>query len=170
MNKKQLPNYAHREYTQESVFLTDIHLMAVLLSASYEKVGQKPMVEVENALQTAVTNQEASIKSRFDVTNVEEKFVKQYKGQYLKQFEDVFGKKIPISDIKLERELQAFYATQPPLSLSNKDDLVSVVNQAFIALGISETVDEEVAYTLVQHSSLGTMYPQWEAMVRFMEE
>ncbi len=169
LNKKQLPNYAHREYTQESVFLTDLHLTAVLLSASYEKVGQKPMAEVENALQTAVTNQEASIKSRFDVANVEEKFLKQYKGQYLKQFEDVFGSKVSISDIKLERELQAFYAAQPPLSLSNKDDLVSVVNQAFVTLGISETVDEEVAYTLAQHSSLGTMYPQWEAMVRFIE-
>lgn len=169
LSKKQLPSYAHREYTQESVFLTNLHLLAVLLSASYENVRQKPMAEVENALQTAVTNQEASIRSRFDVVNVEEKFVKQYRGQYLKQFENVFGSKFSISDIKLERELQAFYAAQPTLNLSNKDDLVAIVNQAFVALGISETVDEEVAYTLAQHSSLSTMYPQWEAMVRFME-
>ena len=169
LGKKQLPNYTHREYTQESVFLTDLHLLAILLSASYEKVGQKPLAEVENALQTALTSQEATIRARFDAANIDDKFVKQYRGQYLKQFDEVFGRKDKTSDIQLERELQTFYASQPTVNLSNKDDLVAVVNQAFITLGLSETVDESVAYTLAQHSSMGTMYPQWAAMVRFME-
>ena len=169
LNKKQLSNYTHREYTQESVFLTDLHLLAVLLSASYEKVGQKPLVDVENALRIALTNQEATIRTRFDAANIDDRFVKQYRGQYLKQFDDVFGRKVNVSDITLERDLQTYYAAQSPVNLSNKDDLVAVINQAFITLGISETVDESVAYTLAQHSSMGTMYPQWEAMVRFME-
>lgn len=170
LDKKQLPNYAHREYTQESVFLTDLHLLAVLLSASYEKVGQKSLAEVETALQTAMTNQEAVIRARFEAANIDDKFVNQYRGRYLKQLEDVFGRKVNVNDITLERDLQAYYAAQPPANLSNKDDLVAVVNQAFVTLGISETVDESVAYTLAQHSSMGTMYPQWEAMVKFMEE
>jgi len=169
LNKKQLPNYAHREYTQESVFLTDLHLLAVLLSASYEKVGQKPLTEVEAAVQKAMTNQEAVIRARFEAVIIDDRFVKQYRGQYLTQFYDVFGRKVNVSDIALERELQSYYAAQPFVNLSNKDDLVAVVNQAFLGLGISETVDESVAYTLAQHSSMGTMYPQWEAMVKFME-
>ena len=170
LNKKQLSNYAHHEYTQESVFLTDLHLLAVLLSASYEKVRQKPLAEVETALQAAMTNQEAVIRGRFDASSIDDRFVKQYRGQYLKQFEDVFGRKFNVSDISLERALQSYYSAQPPVNLSNKDDLVAVVNQAFVTLGISETVDESVAYTLAQHSTMGTMYPQWVAMVKFMEE
>lgn len=170
LNKKQLPNYAHHEYTQESVFLTDLHLLAVLLSASYEKVGQKPLSEVETALQTAMTNQETVIRARFDAASIDDRFVKQYRGQYLSKFDDVFGRKDNVSDITLERDLQAYYAAQPPVKLSKKDDLVAVVNQAFVTLGISETVDESVAYTLAQHSTMGTMYPQWRVMVRFMEE
>lgn len=170
LNKKQLPNYAHHEYTQESVFLTDLHLLAVLLSESYEKVGQKPSAEVETALQAAMTNQEAVIRARFEAANIDDTFVKRYRGQYLKHFDDVFGRKVNVSDIPLERDLQAYYAAQPPVNLSNKDDLVAVVNQAFVTLGIPETVDESVAYTLAQHSTMGTMYPQWVAMVRFMEE
>ena len=168
-SKKQLPNYAHREYTQESVFLTDLHLLAVLLSASLEKVGKKHLAEVENALQSALTNQGPIIKARFDAASIDDKFVKLYRGQYLKQFNDVFGIKDNISDINLEHELQAYYAAQPTVNLSNKDDLVAVINQALAVLGIAETVDEGIAYTLAQHSSLGLMYPQWEAMVKFME-
>lgn len=168
-SKKQLPNYAHREYTQESVFLTDLHLLAVLLSASYEKVGKKPLSEVETALQTALAAQESVIRARFDSASTDEIFVQQYKGQYLKQFNDVFGWKINITDIKLEHDLQAYYAAQPAVNLSNKDDLVAVVNQALATLGIKEIVDEGIAYTLAQHSSIGLMYPQWEAMVKFLE-
>lgn len=170
LEKKQLPNYAHKEYTQESVFLTDMHLLAVLLSASYESVGDKPLAEVESVLEKAVRDREASLKTRFDAANVDDSFVKQYKGRYLKKFEAVFGRKENISDINLERELQAYYSSQPPVNLSCKDDLVAVVNQALSTLGIQETVDESVAYILVQHSSAGTMYPQWEEMVRFIEQ
>ena len=171
LNKKQLPNFTHREYTQEAVFLTDLHKLAVLLSASYDKVGRKPLDDVEKALQDAVNNQEEAIKSRFDSAKVDDTFVKQYRGQYLKPLETVFGRKSlnRVSDIQLERDLQAHFSRQPLPNLSNKDDLVAVVNHAFVALGITDTVDESVAYTLVQHSSLGTMYPQWEAVVRFME-
>lgn len=170
LNKKKLPNYAHREYTQESVFLTDLHLLAVLLSESYEKVGQKPLVEVEKALQTALANQEVSIRSRFDANSIDHNFVQQYKGQYLQPLDNVFGKKITVHDITLERELHKYFAAQPTVNLSNKDDLVAVVNQTFASLGISEIVDESIAYTLAMHSNLGTMYPQWEAMVKFMGE
>ena len=169
LNKKQLPNFTHQEYTQESVFLTDLHLLATLLSESYEKVGQKPLGDVENALQAALTNQETVIRQRFASENIDDKFVKQYKGQYLKQFDDVFGRRINVSDISLERDLQAYYTAQTPASLSNKDDLVAVVSRAFVSLGIAESVDESVAYTLAQHSSMGRMYPQWTQMVKFME-
>ncbi|KWW31942.1 MAG: SMC domain-containing protein [bacterium P3] len=168
-DKKSLPNYAHKEYTQESVYLTDLHLLAVLLSVSIEAVGLKPLADVETALQTAMTAQEVVIKSRFDSARLDEQFVKQYKGMYLEKLDKVFGCKVATSDIKLEHELQAYYEAQPAVRLSNKEDLVTVVNQALATLGISETVDESIAYTLAQHSSLGTMYPQWEEMVKFME-
>lgn len=169
LNKKFLPNYSHREYTQESVFLTDLHLMAILLSESYEEVGQKLIEEVETALQASMAVQESIIRSRFDSSCVDEAAVKQYKGQYLEKFDKVFGSKVAISDIKVERELQTYYSTQPASKLSNKDDLVEVVNRALGTLGIAITVDESVAYTLAQHSTLATMYPQWRDMVRFME-
>lgn len=74
------------------------------------------------------------------------------------------------SDINLERGLQAYYSAQPAVCLSNKVDLVEVVNNALLSLGIAETVDEGIAYTLVNHSGIGKMYPQWEAMVRFVEQ
>ena len=170
LSKKQLPNYTHREYTQESIFLTDIHLLAVLLSESFESVAEKPLAEVEMALQGAVKAQEPAIRARFGSDNVDDKFVKQYRGRYLKKFEEVFGLKDAVSDINLERDLQTFYSAQPIVNLSNKEDLIGVVSQALSTLGISETVDESVAYTLAQHSSAGTMYPQWEEMVRFIEQ
>lgn len=169
LNKKRLPNYAHKEYTQESVFLTDIHLLAVLLSASMEAVGDKSLADVEMALQTAMTAQTVVIRSRFDSSHVNEPFVKQYKGMYLDKLVKVFGYRVAAGDIKLEHDLQDYYQTQPAERLSNKEDLVAIVNQALATLGISETVDESIAYTLAEHSSIGTMYPQWEAMVRFME-
>ena len=65
--------------------------------------------------------------------------------------------------------MQSFYAAQPAAQLSNKDDLVEVVNRALEALKIVMTVDESVAYTLAQHSTMATMYPQWNDMVRFLE-
>lgn len=169
LHKKLLPNYSHREYTQESVFLTDLHLMAILLSDSYEEMGQRPLEEVEAALQASMTVQESIIRSRFNADCVADAAVKQYKGQYLEKFDKVFGRKVNVSDIKLERELQSFYAAQPAAQLSNKDDLVEVVNRALEALKIVMTVDESVAYTLAQHSTVATMYPQWNDMVRFLE-
>lgn len=169
LNKKRLPNYAHKEYTQESVFLTDIHLLAGLLSASMEAVGDKSLADVEKALQTAMTAQTVVIRSRFDSSHVNEPFVKQYKGMYLDKLVNVFGYRVAAGDIKLEHDLQDYYKTQPAERLSNKEDLVAVVNQALTTLGIPETVDESIAYTLAEHSSIGTMYPQWEALVRFME-
>lgn len=169
LNKKLLPSYSHKEYTQESVFLTDLHLMAVLLSESYEEIRQKPLEEVEAALQASMAIQEPIIRSRFDSCCVDEAAVKQYKGQYLEKFDKVFGSKVAIGDIKLERELQAYYSTRPAVQLSNKDDLVEVVNRAMETLGIAMTVDESVAYTMAQHSTMATMYPQWRDMVRFME-
>ena len=170
LNKKQLPNYAHKEYTQESVFLTDVHLLAILLSECVDAVGEKPLLDVEDALQRALTAQESFISDRFDARKIDNQFVQRYKGQYLSKLETVFGRKDNISDIDLERKLQAYYAAQPPLSLSGKDDLVAVVNHAFETLGISNTVDEGIAYTLALHSGVGRMYPQWEAMVSFMEQ
>lgn len=170
LNKKQLPNYAHKEYTQESVFLTDVHLLAILLSDCFDAVGEKPLLDVEDALQRALTAQESFISDRFDARKIDNQFVQRYKGQYLSKLETVFGRKDNISDIDLERKLQAYYAAQPPLSLSGKDDLVAVVNHAFETLGISDTVDEGIAYTLALHSGVGRMYPQWEAMVSFMEQ
>lgn len=170
LNKKQLPNYAHKEYTQESVFLTDVHLLAILLSDCFDAVGKKPLLDVEDALQRALTAQESFISARFDARKIDNQFVQRYKEQYLSKLETVFGRKDNISDIDLERKLQAYYAAQPPLSLSGKDDLVAVVNHAFETLGISDTVDEGIAYTLALHSGVGRMYPQWEAMVRFMEQ
>jgi len=169
MNKKLLPNYSHREYTQESVFLTDFHLMAILLAKSYEEVGHNPIDEVETALQESMVVQESIIRSRFDSNCVDEAAVKQYKGQYLEKFNKVFGSKVAIGDIKLERELQAYYSMQPASKLSNKDDLVEVINRALGILGIAMTVDESVAYTMAQNSTLATMYPQWKDMVSFLE-
>lgn len=170
LKRKLLPNYAHREYTQESVFLTDIHLLAVLLSASCSLVGEKPLAEVEDVLRMAVSEQTEVIRSRFAPANVDDRFVKQYRGRYLKKFEDVFGRRESIGDIPLERELQAFYTTQPTVNLSSKEDLVAVVNKALSSLGIPETVDEGIAYTLAQHSSVGTMYPQWTEVVGFIAQ
>lgn len=169
LNKKALPNYSHKEYTQESVFLTNFHLMAILLSSSYEEVNKRPLDEVEAALQASMSAQESIIRSRFDADCVADAAVKQYRGQYLDKFDMVFGSKVVVSDIKLERELQSFYADQPAAKLSNKDDLVDVVNRALGTLGIAMTVDESVAYTMAQHSTMAAMYPQWNDMVRFLE-
>lgn len=170
LNKKKLPNYSHKEYTQESVFLTDFHLLATLLSLSYEEVRRKNLEDVEAALQAAMTVQEQIIKSRFDTNCVGDTAVQQYKGQYLEKFDKVLGRKFSIRDINLERELQTYYSAQPASKLSNKDDLVKVVNRTLGTLGIAMTVDESVAYNLAQHSSISTMYPQWEKLVSFMEK
>lgn len=168
-DKKKLPNFALPLYTQETVLLTDLRLLALLLSNSFEEVKAKTLGEVESALQAALRNQEPVIRARYSNAQVENSFVQSYKGSYLKKFETVFDERITINDIDLLEQLRSYYASTPAIRLANKEDVVDVIRHAFTTLGIVLSIDEGVFYTLVQHSNSSTMYPQWNALVRFME-
>jgi len=54
--------------------------------------------------------------------------------------------------------------------LASKEDVIEVINNAFATLGINEQVDESVFYKLVQNNTTSTMYPQWNDVVRFLEQ
>ena len=168
-DKKKLPNFALPLYTQETVLLTDLRLLAVLLSNSFEEVKAKTLGEVERVLQSAVLNQEPVIRGRYDNAQVENNFVQNYKGSYLKKFETVFDERITINDIDLLEQLRNYYAATPAVNLASKKDVVEIINHAFASLGLALSVDESVFYTLVQHSNSSTMYPQWNALVNFLE-
>ena len=168
-DKKKLPNFALPVYTQETVFLTDLRILSVLLSKSFTKVSSKPLAAIETALRDALSKQETLIRQRFDASNIENSFVQQYKGSYLKKFDSVFNERININDITLLDKLRSYYADIPAVNLANKEDVLDVINTAFSSMEIGITVDESVFYTLVHNSDSTTMYPQWNELVRFME-
>lgn len=167
--KKRLPNFCLPLYTQETVFLTDLHLLARLLIESHDVLKGKELADLERALQMAVRSQEVAIRERYNQAHVNNQAVQQYKGRYLKKFETVFDETVKTSDIDLLEELRRYYATQPVLSLANKDDVLAVINHAASELGVALEVDESVFYTLAQHCTTATMYPHWNEMVRFLE-
>ena len=169
LRKKQLPNFALPLYTQETVFLTDLHMLAMLLSASYEAVATKSLEEVESALRSAMQIQESMISKRYETVQNDNHFIQEYKGCYLNKLNQVFSEHISISDIDLAANLQSYYDSQPAIHLANKDDVIAVVNKTFSDLGVDIVVDEDVFYCLLQHCTSATMYPQWEEMVKFIE-
>ena len=167
--KKKLPNFTYKLYTQETVLLTDLHLLALLLNASFEKLKGKSLAEVESALQTAVRNQEAQIRMRFLKKHEDQSFISFYTNAYLKKFNTYFEANVKINEIDISVHLRDYYAAQPTVNLANKEDVIDVINNAFTSLAIGEQVDEGVFYKLVQNSSSATMYPQWNDLVAFLE-
>jgi len=167
--KMRLPNFCLPLYTQETVFLTNLQLLARLLIESHDVLKGKELPDLERALQMALRNQEVEIRERYTQAHVDNKSVQQYKGMYLKKLEAVFEETVNTSDIDLLEELRRYYAAQPALNLAKKDDVLAVINHAASELGVALEVDESVFYTLAQHCTAATMYPQWNEMVRFLE-
>lgn len=170
LDKEKLPNYAHPLYTQESVFLTDLHLLALLLTESYDELKAKSMTDIEAALTTALQNHEDDIRKRWAENSENQQFVNAYKGMYLHKFNEKLGLRVNVPDLELSAALRMYYASLPVANLTNKEDVLAVINTAMETLCVGITVEEDAFYKLAQNSTTATMYPLWNDMVRFMEK
>lgn len=167
--KKKLPNMALPVYTQESILLNDVGILAQLLMR-YLKEDALKKIDVEHALQVAIESRRVVIKERYSDGKIDNGFVQEYKGMYIEKINKMLdnGRKIVVNDIDLRTRLIEYYDSVDPITLSTKEDVEAVINSALSALRINKSVDETIFYSLVEQSDRSTFYPEWERLVGFL--
>ena len=167
--KKKLPNMALPVYTQESILLSDVGILAQLLMR-YLKEDTLKKNDVEHALQAAIESRRVVIKERYSDGKIDNGFVQEYKGMYIEKINKMLdnGRKIVVNDIDLRTRLIEYYDSVDPITLSTKEDVEAVINSALSALRINKSVDETIFYSLVEQSDRSTFYPEWERLVGFL--
>ena len=167
--KKKLPNMALTVYTQESILLSDVGILAQLLMR-YLKEDALKKIDVEHELQVAIESRRVVIKERYSDGKIDNGFVQEYKGMYIEKINKMLdnGRKIVVNDIDLRTRLIEYYDSVDPITLSTKEDVEAVINSALSALRINKSVDETIFYSLVEQSDRSTFYPEWERLVGFL--
>jgi len=166
-SKMSLASFASNLYTQESILLSDYHITATLLCKKY---GLKnPVEKVIDDLRTESETQFSKIIA--ELSQLNNHFIQQYKGQYLEKMEDRLQIKTKVNDIDLEHQLQDFYKRQPIARIARKENVLDVVNSVLQKNGCSELFDVETSfYELVQCADATTMYEEWKDMICFMSK
>ena len=167
--KKHIDGFALPVYTQESVFISDIRVLSILLMRCL-KLSNITAPQMEEALQDAIEKQIVEIKSRYEDKEIDNEFVQSYKGCYLDKIEKISGKKIKTNDIDLQTKLKAFYNNQAPEKLADKNDVITIIQEALDKLNINKTIDESIFYALVENSDRSTIYDSWNQLIRSMEK
>ena len=167
--KKKLPNMALPVYTQESILLSDVGILAQLLMR-YLKEDALKKIDVEHELQVAIESRRVVIKVRYSDGKIDNGFVQEYKGMYIEKINKMLdnGRKIVVNDIDLRTRLIEYYDSVDPITLSTNEDVEAVINSALSALRINKSVDETIFYSLVEQSDRSTFYPEWERLVGFL--
>ena len=125
---------------------------------------------MEEALRDVIERQIVEIKNRYEDKKIDNDFVQNYKGCYLDKIEKISGKKIKTNDIDLQTKLKAFYNNQAPEKLADKNDVITIIQEALDKLNINKTIDESIFYALVENSDRSTIYDSWNQLIRFMEK
>lgn len=162
--KMSIASFSANLYTQESVLLSDFIITATLLCKRYrlestvEKVASDLQIESEKCCSAI----------KMELSNLENNFIQQYKGQYLEKMENRLQIKIKINDIDLARQLQDFYKTQFIARIAQKQNVSDIINAVLQKNGCLPIFDVETSfYELVQYADTSTLYEEWKRMISF---
>lgn len=169
MDKCNIPVFVANIYTQESILLTDLHILSSLLCKKY-KLGEDYVSPLFDALNSKCNELATALRNdRCDCRLVD--IVHQYEGQYIDQLNNYFDAKFKKDTASLTVEIHKYIAEQPVSKLAKKEDVERVINEAGKELNINFNFNiENDFYELVKLSSMGLIFKEWNEVVEFMSK
>ena len=153
-------------YTQESMLLTDVVMLARLLMKHY--ILALPSIDVLTiALSDAIAQFEKEKKASVSVDN---KFVQEYKSRYIQRMNDSLQTQINISDIDLEHALRAYVDSCPLYRLANKGDVEAVINRALQKVAPEHAYTQDDFPALVKLTDANDNFLMWQDLTQFLTD
>jgi AAA15 family ATPase/GTPase len=168
-SKFNISSYVAMLYTQESVLLTDLKKLALLLAKRYD-LTENQLQPLEDALANQCSQRLANLQTK-QLCNpeIERQRVKQYIGQYITPLNTLFGCNIKDNTLSVAQVLSAYYNTQPIHKLCTKFDVEEIINAAAIEAGLTFHFDVETDfYSLVTLADSSCMFDQWNKLTDFL--
>ena len=152
-------------YTQESMLITDLPMLARLLKRRYGfDVGNDDVIQV---LDKVVFEYEKEKKASIKVDNM---FIREYKGKYLQKMNKMLRTRIEISDIDLEHALKDYYDDCPLSKLADKKDVAEVINRALHIVAPEHTYTQDDFAALVKLTDANDNYLMWQELTQFLTD
>lgn len=168
-SKFKIKAYAANIYTQESVLLTDLRILAALLCRRYG-LKEEDVAHLEVALQEVCCKFLPSLRE-FDTECNQDKFTRQYKGQYIEKLNDLFGACIKGDILSLSHEIVSYFDKQSICKLAKKGDVERIINEAGLMVGHDFKFNIECDfYELAKKASDGFIFEIWKEIIAFMSE
>lgn len=153
-------------YTQESVLLTNLELLADLLIARYDLAIADHTMLI-SSLETAIQERLAIARKR---NTVDHNMVQRYKGSYVNKMNEQMGAGIKCNDVDLYREMEEYYAKLSFERLATKEDVAYVINSALQSVGLKETYDAEDCYSLARKTNWTHNFSIWKELINFLSD
>ncbi len=182
-SKYKIKSYCAPLYTQESVLMTDLKKLSILLKERY-KLNEEVLPLLEQALVNQCEKRLDGLRNSFlckDVNSEENPSVKkegdkftieqvnQYMGKYIKPLNMFFDAKINKDNLSLYKDLEAYYGLQPIYKLCRKNDVADIINTAFKAIGKDINFDIETDfYALAVLADSNRIFDVWNRITDFL--
>ena len=150
-------------YTQESMLLTDLSMLARLLERYYHI--EMPVDDITNALVTVTAAFEQEKRAALVMDN---KFIQEYKGKYIQKMNDSFKTEIKIADITLQQELKKYYDACPLYKLADKNDVFEVINRTLQIVAPDHSYTQEDFAELVKLTDANNNFKMWQELTQFL--
>lgn len=150
-------------YTQESVLLTDIKVLAKILQKRYALSEDTAIIIgiIDNAIQRQLLVAKARYK-------IDDNFIKEYRGMYLTKMKDNLKIDVRVGELELAHRLESFYQNAPLYKLATKQDVENVINETLSQLGSKDVYSTDDFYSLVQQTDAHFNFPLWQQMNEFL--
>ena len=184
LDKYGLRSFSHAGYyTQESVLLSNVETLAILLSG-YLKERNKNLrpstksyslvidiLQLQQDLRQAINDHVDSIMQRYASLN--DDYVRGYEGRYIDKIKRMVdqksGQQLTKQTIARKTELENFYHAQKPETMATKEDVLEIIRQALAAQNIDIEINEAIFYELQLQAHDSIMYPDWKELRKFLE-
>ena len=153
-------------YTQESILLTDVEMLARLLMRHYA-LSLPSIDDVTIALSGVIAQYEKEKKDSFNVNN---QFVQSYRGKYIDKMNESLQTQIRISDIDLEHEIKTYIYGCPLYKLADKDDVAEVINRTLQIIAPDKQYSQDDFYSLVKQTDANDNFALWKELSLFLTE
>ena len=167
-HKFQIKSHVAHLYTQESVLLTDLGLLAFLIARKFDFSEDKIPLLIQ-ALSEECDRRLPGLRQH-QLSN-EEHRVRQYIGQYIIPMNSIFDGKFSADTLHVDKELKDYYNLQPIHKLATKEDVAVIINAASKAVGMSFEYDtEKDFYSLVNIADATSLFNEWSLIIDFLSE
>lgn len=152
-------------YTQESMLLTDIPMLARLLKRHYGFSAE--IDDVTHALGKVIAEYEKEKKAAISVDN---RFIREYRGKYLRKMNETLRTRIEISDIDLEHALRDYYDSCPLYKLADKRDVAEVINRTLQLIAPEYSYAQDDFSAMVKLTDANDNYLMWQELTQFLTD